>query len=53
MANPKKTSFKSMSLDEQETILEQSDQGALRAREEMIVAEATVSQIASEAEEIP
>jgi hypothetical protein len=40
MANPKMTRFKAMSLDEQETILEKSSQGALRAREEMIAAKA-------------
>jgi hypothetical protein len=39
MANPKITRFKSMILDEQVTILEQSAQGALRAKEEMIAVE--------------
>jgi hypothetical protein len=40
MVDPKMTRFKSMSLDEHAMILEQSTQGALRAREEMIAAEA-------------
>jgi hypothetical protein len=53
MVDPKMTRFKSMSLDEQETILEQSAQGALRAREEMIVVEAAVPQVAAETTEIP
>jgi hypothetical protein len=43
-----------MSLDEQETILEQSAQGALRAREEMIAVEvAEAPQVAAETTEIP
>jgi hypothetical protein len=41
MVDPKMTRFKAMSLDEQETTLEQSAQGALRAREERIASEAT------------
>jgi hypothetical protein len=41
MDDPKMTMFKAMHLDEQATILEQSAQGALRAREEMIAVEAT------------
>jgi hypothetical protein len=36
MEDPKMTRFKSMSLDEQTVILEQTGQEALRAREEMI-----------------
>jgi hypothetical protein len=39
MANPKETKFKAMSLDEKETILEQSAQEILRAREERIISE--------------
>jgi hypothetical protein len=54
MADPKMTRFKSMSLDEQETILEQSAQGALRAREEMIAAKVVEApQVTSETTEIP
>jgi hypothetical protein len=37
MDDPKMTKFKAMILDEKEAIIEQSAQGALRAREEMIV----------------
>jgi hypothetical protein len=40
MVDPKMTRFKSMSLDEYVMIIEKSTQGALRAREEMIVVEA-------------
>jgi hypothetical protein len=39
MVDSKMTRFKSMSLGEQETILEESTQGALRSREEMIAVE--------------
>jgi hypothetical protein len=39
MVDPKMTRFKAMSLDEHTTILEQSAQVYLRAREEMIVIE--------------
>jgi hypothetical protein len=39
MVNPKMARFRAMSLDEQTTILEQSSQEALKAREEMIVDE--------------
>jgi hypothetical protein len=54
MVDPKMTRFKAMSLDEQETILEQSAQEALRAREEMIGAEAAEApQVAAETTEIP
>jgi hypothetical protein len=41
MVNPKMNRFKAMSLDEQETILEKSAQGALRAKEEMVATKAT------------
>jgi hypothetical protein len=41
MVDPRMTRFKAMSLDEQVETLEQSDQGALRAREEMIATETT------------
>jgi hypothetical protein len=41
MANPKMTMFRAMSLDEQVMTIEKSAQEALRAREEMIAAEAT------------
>jgi hypothetical protein len=41
MVDPRMNRFKSMSLDEQATTLEQSSQGALRAREEMIATETT------------
>jgi hypothetical protein len=41
MVDPRMTKFKSMSLDEQAEIIEKSAQGALRAREEMVVAETT------------
>jgi hypothetical protein len=41
MVDPKMTRFKAMSLDEQATTIEKSTQEALRAREEMIAAEAT------------
>jgi hypothetical protein len=47
------TKFKSMILDEQTTTIEQLAQEALRAREEMIVIEAAVPQVATEAAEIP
>jgi hypothetical protein len=40
MVDPRMTRFKSMSLDEQATTLEQSSQGALREREERIASEA-------------
>jgi acyl-CoA reductase-like NAD-dependent aldehyde dehydrogenase len=40
MVDPKMTRFRAMSLDEHMTILEKLAQEALRAREEMIVAEA-------------
>jgi hypothetical protein len=40
MVDPKMTRFKAMSLDEQTMILEQIGQEALRAREEMLAAEA-------------
>jgi hypothetical protein len=40
MVDPKMTRFKSMSLDEHETTIEQSNQKALRAREEIIAVEA-------------
>jgi hypothetical protein len=54
MADPRMTKFRAMSLDEQATIIEQSAQGALRAREEMIVVEvAEAPQVAAEAAEIP
>jgi hypothetical protein len=54
MDNPKMTRFRSMSLDEQMAILEQSAQGALRAREEMVAAEVGESpQVATETTEIP
>jgi hypothetical protein len=41
MVDPRMNKFKSMSLDEQDTTLEKSVQGALEAREEIIVAETT------------
>jgi hypothetical protein len=41
MVDPRMTKFKAMSLDEQATTLEQSTQGTLRAREEMIATETT------------
>jgi hypothetical protein len=41
MVDPRMTRFKSMSLDEQVETLEQSAQGALRAREEIIAVETT------------
>jgi hypothetical protein len=54
MVDPKMTRFKAMSLDEQKTILEQSGQGGLRAREEMIAVEVAKSpQVAAETAEIP
>ena len=40
MVNPKMTRFKTMGLDELTSIQEQLGQEALRAREEMLVAEA-------------
>jgi hypothetical protein len=42
MVDPKMTKFKAMSLVEKETTIEQSGQEALRAKEEMIAAEAAV-----------
>jgi hypothetical protein len=41
MVDPNITKFKSMILDEKMTILEQTVQGALRSREETIMAETT------------
>jgi hypothetical protein len=41
MVDPKMTNFRAMSLDGQVTTIDKSTQEALRAREEMIVAEAT------------
>jgi hypothetical protein len=41
IVDPKMTRFKAMSLDEQKSTIEQSDQEALRAREEIRAAEAT------------
>jgi hypothetical protein len=53
MADPKMIRFKSMSLDEQETILEKLAQGTLSAREEMIAAKETVPQTTTEKAEMP
>jgi hypothetical protein len=39
MVDPKETRFKAMSWDEKETVLEQSTQEVLRAREERIASE--------------
>jgi hypothetical protein len=41
MADPRMTKFKSIILDEHATIIEQSAQGALRDREEMVATETT------------
>jgi hypothetical protein len=39
MVDPRMTKFIAMSLDEQETIIEQLAQGALRAKKEMVAVE--------------
>jgi hypothetical protein len=44
MANPSMTMFNSMSMDEHVDTIEQSSQEALRAREEIRVAETTEAQ---------
>jgi hypothetical protein len=53
MADPKMTKFRAMSLDEQTTTIEQSSQESLRAREEIIVVEVAIPQVAAEVAEIP
>jgi hypothetical protein len=57
MVDPKETRFKSMSLDEQEIVLEQSSQEILKASEERITPESVEAmetpQEATETAEIP
>ena len=49
MVDPRMTKFKSMSLDEHKTIIEQSAQGSLRFREERMAEVAEATQLAAEA----
>jgi hypothetical protein len=50
MVDPKETRFKAMSWDEQATVLEQSAQEALRAREERIASEAAEAPLIAQAQ---
>jgi hypothetical protein len=52
MDDPRMTKFKAMSLDEQEKIIEQSAQGALRSRKERMVEVEKFPQVAEEVAEI-